>query len=153
MNADQLKIVSDWANGYIEQVKINLDTAGTKATGKTAKSLRFEVTEKGNNLVVEVFGREYFATVETGRKPTPDKKPSRAMIDNIKEWTNAKGIPESAAWGIATNINKFGTKLWQQGGRKDIYTEPIPSFLNILGEQLGLSIIDQTLDKLVKDGN
>jgi len=153
MNADQLKIVSDWANGYIEQVKINLQTAGTKATGKTAESLRFEVTENGSKLVVEIFGREFFGTVETGRKPTPDKKPSRAMIENIKEWTKAKGIPESAAWGIATNINKYGTKLWQQGGRKDIYSEYIPSFIDQLSEELGLLIIDQTLDKLVKDGN
>ena len=153
MTQNQIKIVSDWANGYIEQLKTNLDKAGSKATGKTANSVRFEIKENGNNLVVEIFGRKYFATVETGRKPTPDKKPSREMIENIKEWTSAKGLPESAVWGIATNINKFGTKLWQQGGRKDIYTDMTGSMIDSLSESLGMSILNQTLDQIIKDGN
>jgi hypothetical protein len=45
------------------------------------------------------------------------------MIENIKEWVAARGKPESMVWAIATKINKEGTKLWQQGGRTDIYTD------------------------------
>jgi hypothetical protein len=123
MTAELMAILSEETNSFLSQVKTNLDTTGTSATGKTKDSLRYEITEEGSRIVITVFGKPYFAVVETGRKPTPDKKPSRAMIDSIKEWLSARGKPESMAWAVATKINKEGTKLWQQGGRTDIYTD------------------------------
>ena len=123
MNSELMTILSNEANSFLSQIKRNLDDSGTTATGKSKDSLRYEITEEGNKVVLTVFGKPYFAVVETGRKPTPDKKPSRAMIDNIKEWIAARGEPESMAWAVATKINKEGTKLWQQGGRTDIYTD------------------------------
>jgi len=123
MTAELMTILSNEANSFLSEVKRNLDDTGTTATGKSKESLRYEITEEGNRIVLTVFGKPYFAVVETGRKPTPDKKPSRAMIENIKEWVAARGKPESMVWAIATKINKEGTKLWQQGGRTDIYTD------------------------------
>jgi hypothetical protein len=123
MTAELMAILSDETNSFLSQVKTNLDATGTTATGKSKDSLRYEITEEGSRIVITVFGKPYFAVVETGRKPTPDKKPSRAMIDSIKEWLSARGKPESMAWAVATKINKEGTKLWQQGGRTDIYTD------------------------------
>ena len=123
MTAGLLTILSDETNYFLSEVKRNLDNTGTTATGKSRDSLRYEITEEGNKIVLTVFGKPYFAVVETGRKPTPDKKPSRAMIENIKEWVNARGKPESMVWAIATKINKEGTELWKKGGRTDIYTD------------------------------
>lgn len=69
-------------------------------------------------------------SVQTGRRPTPDKKPSRDMIDNITRWVNARGLDIEAVWAIATNIQKKGTKLWQSGGREDIVDPAIDDFIN-----------------------
>ena len=118
-----MTILSNETNSFLSQVKSNLDTTGTTATSKSKESLRFEITEEGNRVVLTVFGKPYFSVVETGRKPTPDKKPSREMIENIKEWVAARGKPESMAWAVATKINKEGTELWKKGGRTDIYTD------------------------------
>jgi len=128
MTVDLLAILSNETNDFLSEVKRNLDNTGTTATGKSKESLRFEITEEGKKIVLTVFGKPYFSVVETGRKPTPDKKPSRAMIDNITEWLSARGKPESMAWAVATKINKEGTKLWQTGGRTDIYTDLKESF-------------------------
>lgn len=128
MNSELMTILSNEANSFLSEVKRNLDNTGTTATGKSKESLRYEITEEGNKVVLTVFGKPYFAVVETGRKPTPEKKPSREMIENIKEWVAARGKPESIVWAIATKINKEGTELWKKGGRTDIYTDLKESF-------------------------
>jgi hypothetical protein len=122
MTAELMAILSNETNSFINQIKDNLDNTGTTATGKSKDSLRFEITEEGKKIVLTVFGKPYFAVVETGRKPTPNKKPSRAMIESIQEWVDARGLKLSP-WAIATMINKEGTKLWQAGGRTDIYSD------------------------------
>jgi hypothetical protein len=43
------------------------------------------------------------------------------MIESLEKWVSVRGILASP-WAIATNILKFGSRLWQKGGRKDIYS-------------------------------
>ena len=70
-----------------------------------------------------MYGRPYIFGVETGRKATPQyTKPSIEFVNSIKEWARAKGVNEGFAYAIAKKIHKSGTKLFQQGGRKDIIT-------------------------------
>lgn len=121
ISAEVLTILNDNTNSFINQVKANLDSTGTSATGETKNSLRYEINEQGATIVLEVFGRPYFATVETGRKPGGGV--GRDMIDNITKWVNAKGKPEDMVWAIAKSIDLHGTKLFQSGGRTDIYTD------------------------------
>lgn len=106
----------------IKTTQDNLIKTGKNVTGKTAQSMRKEVKDDGPKIVGTVYVPKYFKVVETGRRPTPDKKPSREMLDNIREWANAKGLTKGAEWAIATTINKEGTKLWKEGGREDIFT-------------------------------
>lgn len=106
----------------IKTTKENMQKAGQIVTGKMAKSLRSEIRGEGNKITGYVYAAPFFPVLETGRKPTPDKKPSKAMVENIREWADVKGLGEGAEWAIATTINKEGTKLWQQGGREDIFT-------------------------------
>ena len=138
-----MAILSQETNSFISQVKANLDSTGTTATGKSKDSLRYEITEEGKKIILTVFGKPYFAVVETGRKPTPDKKPGRAMIDAIKEWTAARGKPESMAWAIAVKINKEGTKLWQAGGRTDIYTDLKEGFADTIFTEVSENIASE----------
>lgn len=43
------------------------------------------------------------------------------MVQSLKDWALKKTIKISA-WGAAVNLLRYGSKLWQAGGRRDIYT-------------------------------
>jgi post-segregation antitoxin (ccd killing protein) len=140
VNTQGLKLVSGIQN--------NIAAAGQNATGKTAQSLRIETKQEGTKVTMQLFGRPFFMTVQTGRRPTPDKKPSREMIDNIKEWVNARGISESAVWAIATNIQKKGTQLWREGGREDIVDPAVDNFVNDVAQEFLKAEADNFVLKL-----
>lgn len=147
INADVLSILNEQTNNFISKVQGNLASTGTDATKETSKSLRYEITEEGSKIILTVFGRPYFATVETGRKPTPDKKPSRNMIENISKWVAVRGKPESMVWAIAVSINKKGTDLWRKGGRTDIYTDEKENFADTIFKEITTSIADDIFKK------
>lgn len=141
MRADVLKIISEQSDSFINQIRRNIQASGEYATGKSSDSIYSLISEQDGVFTLEINAKPFFSVLETGRKPTPDKKPSKAMIENITEWCDAKGLNSNLAWAIATDINKKGTKLWQQGGRTDIYTDEKQSFveelLNAIAKQIG----------------
>lgn len=120
----------------VNNIRANLGATGTNATGKTSQSLKFEIKQEGTKFSIQLKGRPFFMTVQTGRKPTPDKKPSREMIQNIGEWVNARGLDESAVWAIATKIQQRGTRLWFEGGRDDIVDPAVDQYINDLSQGL-----------------
>lgn len=132
MLANLIQLLTSEGQRLTEQIKNNVP----KVTGKTAQSLGYEVTSTETTATLQITAKKYFRVVETGRRPTPDKKPSRAMIENISEWLKALGKEESLAWAIATSINKKGTKLYRDGGRQDVFS-------NILSER--------NIDKLARN--
>lgn len=109
-------------------IRFNMLGAGQYATGDTGNSIRVEVFQEGTKTKMKLITRPFFMTVQTGRRPTPGRKPSREMIANITRWVEARGIDLDAVWAIATKIQKEGTKLWQQGGRTDIVDPAIEEF-------------------------
>lgn len=126
MIVDLLTILSRYGQSTVAQIQANMATTGTNATGKTSRSLRFEVREQGDKQILQVIGgRKYFMTVETGRKATPQfDKPSAQFVQAIKEWAEAKGV-EGSPYAIAKSIHKKGTKLFQQGGRQSIVSNVV----------------------------
>lgn len=120
----------------IATIRENLIASGQNATSETANSLQSDIKQEGTKFTYRLLGRPFFMTVQTGRRPTPDKKPSREMIDNISRWVDARGMDASAVWGIATNIQKKGTKLWQEGGRRDIVDPAMDDFINNATEEI-----------------
>lgn len=115
--------------------------AGQKASGRTAASLRIEVTEEEGTL----YGRLPFGTLETGRKPG---KVPQGFQSIIREWMTDKGIsatpipyktdrphkytPQergnlSLSFLIARKIKREGTRMFRKGGRDDIYSNVIPA--------------------------
>jgi hypothetical protein len=129
--------------GMVAQIRGNLNTTSTNATGKTQQSLKFDVSQTGSVITLSITGRPYFMTVETGRKPTPDKKPSKSMLESIKEWMDIRGVSGSE-WGIAMAIMKHGTKLYQKGGRKDIVS-------NVINDGMVARIEEEILKTLGND--
>lgn len=146
MDSAIIHIVEREADSFIGRVNANMRNTGTDATGKTSQEFSYVIGEKDGSPTVDLTGRPFFATVETGRRPTPGIPPSRAMIENIEDWVQARGIPEDAVWGIAINIQNKGTELWRNGGRKDIYSNEIPPFV----DKLTKSLADYYADQIVK---
>lgn len=158
MNAELIAILNQYGNSTVEKIRQNLASTGTNATGKTSQSLRYEVTNNGPKATLKVLGKPYFAVVETGRKPTPEyTKPSYEFVNSIKEWLRARGKDEKSAYGIAKSIHKKGTKLFREGGRKDIVSNVVNQdlidrinldLLNKFAEQFLASAV-----KIFRDGS
>jgi hypothetical protein len=148
MPVDIVKIVRPIVDEAIKEIRQNMAKTGTNATGKTSRSLVADIKQRTRDTVnVELSGRPFFTTIEDGRKATPGKNPSPGMVDNIKEWLRSKGKEQKFAYGIAKNINKFGTKLWQKGGRKDIYSNVLD---NDFDDAIAVAILDALLGDFIK---
>lgn len=141
-----------------DEIKQNISSTGSIASGKTAESMEIEVTEKSGRLT----GRQAFFTLERGRGP--GKIPSD-MKSIIRQWALDKGISISPipyirqasdkwqpkyseqerglnafAGAVAFNIANKGTQLYQDGGRDDIYTPAIERAMNKLANNVLLEI-------------
>jgi hypothetical protein len=137
--AEILSILSNYGQSTTDQIKAVIP----KKTGKTARSVRFEVKDNGDKATLKIVGRPYFMTVQTGRKATPQfTKPSKEFVDNIREWLQASGSDQGAAYAIARSIHQKGTKLWQQGGNTIIS--------NIVNESLTDKISQDVLKEFAK---
>jgi hypothetical protein len=134
-----IDILQQSGNSVVEQIKKNLASTGTNATGSTSNSLRVEVKNEGFKQILKIYGRPYFMTVETGRKATPDYKPSQQFVASIREWMQAKNV-EGSAYGIAQDIHKKGSKLFRDGGRTDIVSNVVNETFT---QQLSKAILDE----------
>lgn len=141
-----INILQEGAESLIEKIRANMVANNINATNKTSESLEYEIIEDGDKTTLNINANKFASVIETGRKPTPDLKPGASMIQNITEWVNARGLESSLVWAIATQINKEGTKLWQEGGRDDIYTLPFNEFIELLSNK----ILDFEMDSFTK---
>lgn len=130
-------IIKEWSDEVINRIKLNLDSTGTTASGKTKDSLEMIWTSNGFAIV----GRPYFRSVEEGR--TAGGAP-RNFVGILEKWIKDKGLTRpsefktdrSWAGAIAYNITHFGSRLYRDGGRDDIYTVVIDEELPKLFEQI-----------------
>jgi len=124
-----VSILSQQGNSIVEQIRQNLSSTGTNATGKTSRSLRFEVVTEGFKTTLRIIGKAYFFVVETGRKATPQyTEPSYEFVKSIEEWMRARG-KEGSGYGLAKYIHQHGTKLYRDGGRQDIVSNVVNTTL------------------------
>lgn len=115
------EILDSHGKRIVSEIQSNIVSSGQNATGETARSVTYSIESKtGKTTLTVTGGRKFFPAIETGSKPS-SKKPSHEMIQSLKDWALAKGL-EVSPWGVAVNILKHGSKLWQSGGRSDIYT-------------------------------
>lgn len=144
MNVELINILHKYGTDTVSQIRQNLSSTGTDASGKTSQSLRYEVSQEGTKATLKILGKPYFTVVETGRKATPQyTKPSEDFVTSIKEWLSARGKDQSHAYAIAKDIHKRGTKLFRDGGRKDIYS-------NVLNQNLVDKISLDLLNKFAQ---
>lgn len=140
MQLDELKKILD---KMVEEMRDNLTSTGTNASGRTSASLRVVMTDTGG----QIWGRRYFRGTEQGRA---GGKIPHNFTSIIRQWIIDKGLTPSAipykrqpsanwqpkytpeerglrqmASAIAHTIEKSGTSLYRSGGRKDIFTNVI----------------------------
>lgn len=144
-------ILAQAGKSAVEKIQANLSSTGTNATSETSRSLHYSVENQGNKTILTIVAKPYFMVVETGRKPTPDKKPGREMIDNIGKWLAARGKKESMKWAVAVKINKEGTELYKKGGRKDIVSNVITDkFIQTVMKEILQHFAEAVMSNIVK---
>lgn len=112
------------------------------ATGKTERSLSYEVKTDGETDSLKIFAREFFSTLETGRGPRKSSSPG-GFEDSMMEYMQARGIGadlsdkkrKQLARFLTWKINKEGDKTYKQGGRQ-VYSNDLEKFINALHEAL-----------------
>lgn len=123
--------------------------AGQVASGRTRDSLTVTVEALGNEYIGTLWGRSFFGTLETGNKPW-QRKPKRVphfFHDIIERWIEDKGLNLNA-WAVAYNIIHSGTRLYQSGGRDDIFSSEIPKTIESIGEEL-LAAYDTQITEMI----
>ncbi len=99
----------------LEQIRLGIiedqEDKNIRASGASAKSLKYKVKEVSGNITGTLVGYNYFYWQEYGRSPG-----TLPPIEAIKKWIKAKGIKPvdisetSLAWAIAKKIQKSGTR-------------------------------------------
>ena len=140
MNNDQLI-------QFLELIKTDvinsMQAKGKMATGQTAQQISIETD--GDKAQLTLPG--YIQALETGRAPTsknalPGNPP---MIDRIKQWCQAKGIPDKAAWAVKKSIDKKGYP-----GMPGILSEPLgDDNINLRLNQVTGPMADEIAQKIV----
>lgn len=151
---DIAQVLTEELSRLAERIKENHRRAGQVASGRTLRSITYEVREDGGSL----FGRFPFGTLETGRRAggTP-----LGFAQIIRQWIIDKGLPvqpipyirkpskkwqpkyspeerglRSMAGAIAHKIRTQGTSLFRQGGRADIYSNEIPDTIERVTQRI-----------------
>lgn len=162
---DIAQVLTEELSRLAERIKENHRRAGQVASGRTLRSITYEVTEDRGTL----FGRFPFGTLETGRKAG---KTPMFFSTIMSQWIIDKGIhvqpipykrkpsekwqpkytPEerglvSMAGAIAHKIRTEGTSLYRQGGRNDIYSNEIPDAIKRIEERIA-KVFSLTIDSI-----
>lgn len=137
----------------VQDIKRRHVQAGQKATGRTMNALEVRMRSEGLAIIGEIWGFPYTGAWETGSRPARRKgtdEERRAMVRNLKEWAAIRGLTagmtdkqaENLAKYLAWYIKRYGSKLYRNGGRRDIITPAIEATQRVLEERLG-SYYDQ----------
>jgi hypothetical protein len=117
-------ILSKFGDDTVSIIRDNMRNAGQNATGQTSAG----ITSETSDTRVTVSAPRYIWVLEKGRGPYAGG-PASGLASKLEDWIRAKGVSlkpgqtiEQAGKSLAYIINKQGTKLYRQGGRKDIIT-------------------------------
>ena len=153
--AEVTKVLTEELSLLAQRIKQNHIRAGQVASGRTLRSITYEV----NDNVGTLYGRFPFGTLETGRKAG---RIPRNLDAIIYQWAKAKGIhpepmpyvrqpsdrwrpkyssaEERAMWAfskaVARKIQREGTLLHREGGRADIYSNEIPDAIESIEKRI-----------------
>jgi hypothetical protein len=111
--------------GKLGVLALRTDVQEVSATGKTADSIRFEISvESDGTIILRFLARAFFKALETGRGPRKSTEYQEYDV-SMYEYMQARGIgadlPEKKrkqlAKFLAYKINKEGDSIFKKGGR------------------------------------
>lgn len=110
--------------GKLGEMALRTDVQKVSATGKTADSIRFEISIESTTMTLRFVGRQFFKALETGRGPCKSSTYQQYDI-SLLEYMEARGMlsgltqkqKESKAKSLAWYINKHGDSTYRKGGR------------------------------------
>lgn len=117
------QILEKFGQDSVTLLRSNMAKAGQNATGETSSNIQSNMV---SDTRVQVSAPDYIYVLETGRKPRESSQESN-FNNKLEKWVQARNISfggtlEQTVRSLQYLINKRGTKLWRQGGRKDIIT-------------------------------
>lgn len=146
-NMDLYQTIQNTLLNAVDDIKRRSIQAGQVATGKTLRALEVRMKAEGQVIIGQIWGRPFTGALETGSRParregTPASR--RAMVEDMKEWCAIRGLTagmtdqqaENFARWLSWYIKRYGTKLYRQGGRKDIITPALEYTRKTLDERL-----------------
>ena len=129
LNSEGLKAVEKYRQSFIKEDRV--------ATGKTNKSVNYEVKKEGNqSFTLTVYGRKDISDLEDG--VSPDEYASNpASFSDLEQWISARGLnrtAESIDEGLRRNgwVSGNGPK----GGTPNIITTPTNQILKSITDKV-----------------
>jgi len=134
---------------FVTNVRKNIQNKKLTKTGSTQTSMHSDAAVDG----LIVWGRENFQNIETGTSPQEAAKLDFNLFRRrLYNWANYLGIEFkstkerfSFAWNVANKILEFGTKLYQQGGRNDIFSNEYQPLYDSISKQIGTIILEHKI--------
>ncbi len=118
----------------IANIGANIIRNGQNVTGNAIKSLELSVEP----YELGILAIDYMRNLESGTPPN-----TYVTVSKINSWANKKGLWSGYSYRantISRRIMNFGSKLYRDGGRSDVYTSEI--------EPLGDRILESATDYL-----
>lgn len=148
--------IEEMMREVFEQVRRDIiarhEQAGQVASGRTRDSLRSEIVPGMSSVTATLYGRKYFAALETGSKPWAKQyqHPPKPFVETIAEWMKDKGITGVSAYLVARKIMQEGSSLYRSGGRNDIFTPVMQDAERKIDEQISALFERITLETIAE---
>jgi hypothetical protein len=124
-----------------EDVKKSMAANNQVVTGKTANSLRVDVS--GNEGIL--WGSEHIDTLETGISPQRSNMESfNATFLGINQWQQSRGLmwERKQVFGAVSIQKQQGSVLFRAGGRFNVYSDKVDPLVERIKDELGEIIIN-----------
>lgn len=140
-NAKQ--IIEDELNVLSKAIVDNLRKNDRIASGKTANSLRVDVSEVNQSVSGKLVGSSVLFALQDGRKKTTNGGSTRSWEQELRDWMAIRGIPDNAFYPIWRKINAEGYE-----GTTGLIDDPITAFDKNIREKIKLDSIKTYKDAI-----
>lgn len=123
--------LEDIANYLVKSIQDNMSTLGLNATGKTSKSISYEIDV--DEAIVDIIAPEHILTLQNGAAPIKSKSGSGFRKD-LEEWARVKlGMSPKEArnfyFAFLNTRKKKGYKVPNRYNKGGVLDVNIPEFL------------------------
>ncbi len=146
LNTEGAKGVELYRQSFIDNDRV--------ATGKTNKSVVYEVVKDDTSITLSIYGRKDINDLEDG--VSADEYTSNpATFSDLEQWMNARGIYNRTPMSIDRGLKLSGwstegdNRTGNNGGTKDIITTPSQQILKSIQDQVTAASKDYVAKQIV----